>query len=178
MNPIVKQWANYLRYRGSLIIVVMGPNINITEYLQLTPNVYQWIDFDNPSPSTLANDILESFSCGKFDNFYTCNQSSGTNPRSTPTPPTTTSSPGYFPCFSKIFLIIDDSIGVDQYNQEVKYITNQLVTDRWTHFDRIGVRLASEGGYYWLGTFASFDSFQSRLNDTEGDNGPSTKLPM
>jgi hypothetical protein len=56
--------ADYLRYRGSLIIILMGTDVDASRYLQLSPYVYEWRDSNNP-PATLVDDILSSFSCGK-----------------------------------------------------------------------------------------------------------------
>lgn len=85
---------------------------------------------------------------------------------------------GYYPCFSKIIFQIYDSFGLwsDRYKQELKFVTNQIVTNNWTNFERIGVQF-SGGSAYYFGHFNSFDSFQSILNTTADHGNYPIELP-
>lgn len=152
-----KPYADYLQYLGRLIIITIGANINVIKYQQLTRYVYQWQDYE--PPSTLANDIISSFSCN----------SGATNQLSTESPQTTTipiePHAEYCPCFTKILFLIDNTFYLteEQFNNETQYIADKFVSDLWTHFDRIAVASMMNTKTYPFGSFNSSDSLQSAL---------------
>jgi hypothetical protein len=75
---------------------------------------------------------------------------------------------GYYPCFSKIIITVDDSkrrLNIDQFELEKDYIANQFVTREWTDFERISLVSINWNAQYWFGSTDSYDSFRMHVND-------------
>jgi len=56
------QLAEFLRSKGALIIVAMGPNANIIELSKLSSIIHQW-PYMETVPIGLASNIINSFVC-------------------------------------------------------------------------------------------------------------------
>jgi hypothetical protein len=86
----------------------------------------------------------------------------------------------FFPPIANIIILVDASNGLNesQFKREKEFIANQLVTNNWTHFERIAVVVygsVNQNRSNEFGSINSYKEFQQLLiNQTQYSGTDST----
>jgi hypothetical protein len=151
------QWAEHVQALGDLIVVGMGPSVDMASLTRLASpsSAFNWPDYNAPPPD-LATRIVGAFQCS-FSSTLAASTASGaaTSPAATTstaaaatttmpvtgpttsgqacTPPTT-AVPAQ-PCQANFALLIDTSNGTTaaQFDQQEQFIVQKLFQAGWTY---------------------------------------------
>uniref|UniRef100_A0AC35UHP8 VWFA domain-containing protein n=1 Tax=Rhabditophanes sp. KR3021 TaxID=114890 RepID=A0AC35UHP8_9BILA len=184
----------YLQEMGQLIIVSLGTNTK-KDLLQLSRNVLVWnpqtndddiastlgslmCNFPLPPTETPLTTTPRSITTHISASSTPITSKQTTLPPSTTIMPTTTLKPEqpYYPCKGDVVIAIDSSsdvLNADDFNDQINFIYNVFINQRWTHFERLAVPVFSAvtTPFYTFNTMHSYADVQNNINTIKQSPG-------